>query len=380
MKLLFFAKQIKTTLADNDNGFSTGAHFRNFLFGFLFLLGACSDPLDPVGLMPGNGGLYFQINPAWYDDNILLIENIGVVAFGPSWISIQELSAGVIKWDISTGISEVLVPSGLFPSANQARVFSCISQDQGGAIVLGNDEGQRVIEEEVLWPKRVGLTINSSGALLAWVALSTEPAKGVWILDTNTMEYTFVGLGFSPAWHPVEDKLLFRYENAGQNALVATFDFSTSLTDTIFSFSAGGGRNFSYSPSGNQIAYFGSGDHPDEFGVYVFDVISGEAQQINQHSGVGLCWGERGIVYSNQSGDMDNLGSGVLWIIDTETWESQQLTERYQFISEEDTTRFSQEQAYLPHVDASQNQALIQRGCQSYSSQSGAASQNPGLR
>jgi len=290
-----------------------------------------------------------HINPTWIDENTIAFESKGAKSVGPGWLSIVPENRGVVGYNLSSGEYEMLIPEGLSPNANYlGNVVAGFQGNNTSPISVWTPQGLVSIGDTEEWQRRSKVCVNHDGTKLGWRNISLGHDIGVWIYSLPTLEYLFVGTPDSddegssndssnPVWHPVEDILLYSgtwVRGSGDSTIVISsiieFHFSSGESDTLATLDMGI-RSMCYSPTGNQVALIGAGPNERNHAIFVLDVTSGTYSKIKDHFGRGLSWGERGLVYNNDCGELDDPGCGVLWLLDPSTGESSPITQRFQF-------------------------------------------------
>lgn len=315
----------------------------SFLVGLVVFLCSCGeDPTTNIFYEPVPS---VHIYPTWINESTIAFESEGADSVGPGWLSVVPDNRGIVGYNISTGEFEMLIPDGVSPNANYLgnKVVGFV-RNNSSPIVVWNSQEVIFLEEVDDWSRRSKVCVNHDGAYLAWRNVGSDHDIGIWIYSLTNQEYLFVGVPDSPSivssapvWHPTENTLLYRQtkmdnlpDTKGNIDFVVELHLSSGRADTLASLDVGISA-MSYSPDGSKIAVLGRETIEENGGIYILDATLGTYQKISDHRGWGLSWGEMGIVYNNDCGYLDNLGCGVLWLLNPTTGESHPITERFQF-------------------------------------------------
>ena len=310
-----------------------GRHYGLCALLLLTMPGCSSEPSSPVYNDPVPS---VHLNPTWLSIDVVAFENTGAYDVGPGYAEIDLRNSGVIELNVKSGEFDMVVQFGKYPrSVLGSDIIAAYCGSVVGPVVVVDSTGEHVFEEPYSWERRTYFCANRTGSLFAWRSTRSDHEQGIWIYSIDAQEYTFLGRGNYLTWHPNEDVLL--YESSEQSTKSSTrlveYDFATGVLDTLMDFpSYLGCRKISYSPDGGRVAFFGFSTANEAQGLYILDKATGDFSKKSELFGWGLSWGPQGIVCNNDCGVLEDPGCGVLWLLDTETWQARQLTERFQFI------------------------------------------------
>ena len=302
------------------------------------LLAACSH--EPSSSVFQEKTPSVHVSPTWAGESLVAFENLGATNAGPGWLSIDPASRGIVTYNVETTEYQMAIPNGIVPSSTiSGSTLSALQGDRSGPIVLKNLSGLQLLDEPDTWTRRTYVSISYDGSFISWRSFGDLQQIGMWVFSTIDSAYTYLGEGGYGTWHPYENSLVYRYSDRIGATGIVRYCTSSTESDTLLTFPGDlSCRHVAYSPDGLSIAFFGI--HRDEqfTGIYVFDLETEIYEQVHSHFGSGLSWGPLGIVYNNDCGEFNDPGCGVLWLLDTETWQARQITERFQFIFEESDT------------------------------------------
>ncbi len=173
---------------------------------------------------------------------------------------------------------------------------------------------------------------SPDGGRIAWERFD-DSAPGVWIMSSTGEDQQRVvplARSYDPDWHPTEEILLCAGWYDSTHAGIFEYDL-VGESVTVIRENTGGtvAVHPQYSPDGSRIAFCAM-DMP-EAEVWVMDADGSNARQLTWEGGSRSSWSPDGtrLVYTRQIWDDWDMGSsedGVLWVVDVETGEREQLT------------------------------------------------------
>jgi hypothetical protein len=304
------------------------------IFVGCFCFGCGSNSDTPNSPSPNDPIPAVHTNPVWLNSGALVFENLGAFEVGPGWADVHPPSQGIVQWDLEDDDGILIIPNGLFPSSylEGSAIGALISGLFGNLVVFSNSELNE-LNENIEWSSRSHLTINQSGDWIAWRSFDPSKEIGIWLFHQPSSTCLFVGPGSYPRFNPDGSKLVFRYHPPSGPPFIAEYSLSDAKLDTLFEFDPRNNcREISYSPDGRNLAYWNHSLDIEDHGVYVLSLDSGSVVQLIEEFGSGLTWGEMGIVYTRDCDSIADPGCGVLWLVDPESGQVRQLTQRYQFL------------------------------------------------
>lgn len=271
-----------------------------------------------------------HVFPSWVGDSLVAFEDKGVTAIHDNSVEIDPDRAGVIVYNLVSRQHHLVLPHASYPGAS--RDGDVIVAVAGHNLVAYVDSTISEIDEVEQWTNRSSIAVDDTGQLLAWRSSGADHAVGVWTFDRHSLQYRFLGRGADPDWKPGQDVVLYRASDGAGTTCLVEYRLGTAHYDTLYRFPATfSGRHFSYSPNGDKVAFFRISTEAAEQGLCTLDITAGEIEQHNGNLGVGLDWNDDGIIYTNGCYEIDNEGCGVLWLLDLDTGQEIQVSDRMQF-------------------------------------------------
>lgn len=298
------------------------------------LVVACSSGSSPVAVAPSEPVPTVHGSASWIDASKVALWSMGATAVGPGWAEVDLRLAGIVVLDVTTGAHDLVVPGAVIPRAHPATSgIVGLSAWWNGSIVYWRPGDTVTLEDSATWGLRAGVCMNDAGTLIAWRSFSGEHDVGIWILSLGDRRYRYLGQGSDPIWRKGANRLLYERWGEGVVSGLVEYDCDSGQVVEVWEFPADlGGRGFALSPDGASLSFAGIGFAAADCGLYILDLESLEARQINERCGTATSWGERGIIYDCDCKVGDDSHCGVIWIYDPIAGTDQPLTDRFQFV------------------------------------------------
>lgn len=294
--------------------------------------GGCGD-YGSGAFLPKQPFPTFHQMPCWSSQDLIAYRDEGIVVPVPpdGSYTVDFSLRGIWVLDTETGEAERIPVSSwsLYPawSPDGSELALVI----GAQIYTMNADGTGLTQLTF-----TGTNMNPDwspdGGRIAWERLG-DSASGVWIMSStgdNQQHVIPLAGTYDPDWHPTEEVLLCAGWYDSAQAGIFEYDL-LSESVTVIRESTGGTSvvHPQYSPDGSRIAFCAM-DMP-EAEVWVMDADGLNARQLTWEGGSRSSWSPDGtrLVYTRQiwdDWDMGTFEDGVLWVVDVETGEREQLT------------------------------------------------------